>query len=81
MDTRRLASRMDTNPAPLNALLSQARPGQRESVSQISEALQGWRKAPSRKVDPFAASLASQVHDGALRNLNAVFGDGGRSTH
>ena len=76
--TRSLASRMDTNPAPLNALLSQARPGQRESVlAGISEALQGWRKATKPEAwDRFAASLASQGHDGALRDLSAVFGDG-----
>jgi putative membrane-bound dehydrogenase-like protein len=76
--TRSLASRIDTNPAPLNALLSQVQPGQRESVlAGISEALQGWRKATKPEAwDRFAASVASQGHDRALRDLSAVFGDG-----
>jgi len=75
---RRLASRLDTNPAPLNALLSQARPAQRESVlAGVSEAVRGWRKATKPEAwDRFAAALASQGQDGALRDLGAVFGDG-----
>ena len=76
--TRNLASRMDKNPAPLNALLSQARPEQRAAILDgVTEALRGWRKAPKpAEWDRFAASLASHGHDAALRDLGTVFGDG-----
>jgi putative membrane-bound dehydrogenase-like protein len=76
--TRNLASRMETKAGPLNALLSQARPDQRAAVlAGIAEALRGWRKAPKPDAwDRFAASLASQGHDDALRDLSVVFGDG-----
>jgi putative heme-binding domain-containing protein len=76
--TRNLASRMETNAAPLNALLSQAWPGQRATILEgIADATHGWRKAPKPEAwDRFAASLASQGHDEMLRELNVVFGDG-----
>lgn len=76
--TRSLASRMETNAAPLNGLLSQARPGQRGSVlAGVAEALQGWRKATKPDAwDRFAASAASQEQADTLRDLGAVFGDG-----
>ncbi len=76
--TRNLASHMDRDAAPLNALLSQARPGQHATILEgIAEGLRGWRKATKPEAwDHFAASLASQGHDAALRDLGAVFGDG-----
>jgi putative membrane-bound dehydrogenase-like protein len=76
--TRNLASRMETNAAPLNALLSQAKPGQRGAILDgIGEAVRGWRKAPKPEAwDRFAASVASQGHDEMLRDLSVVFGDG-----
>jgi putative membrane-bound dehydrogenase-like protein len=76
--TRHLASRIDTNAARLNELLSHARPAQRESIlAGIAEALRGWRKAPKPEAwDAFAASLAAQGHDDTLRDLSTVFGDG-----
>jgi putative membrane-bound dehydrogenase-like protein len=76
--TRNLASRMETNAAPLNTLLSQARPCQRAAILDgIGEAVRGWRKAPKPEAwERFSASLASQGHDDALRDLSVVFGDG-----
>ena len=76
--TRNLASHMDTNPAPLNALLSQAQPAQRGAIlGGVAEGLRGWRKAPKpAEWNHFAASLASLGHDAALRDLGTVFGDG-----
>lgn len=59
--TRSLASRIETDPAPLNALLSAVKPRQRTSVLVgIVEAVQGWRKAPKPEAwDRFAADLAA----------------------
>ncbi len=75
---RNLASRMETDAAPLNALLSHARPGQGAAIlAGIGEAVRGWRKAPKpQSWDRFAAGLASQSHDAMLRDLSVVFGDG-----
>lgn len=76
--TRNLASRIETTPAPLNALLSDAgSPASKEAIlNGLSEAFQGWRKAPKPETwDAFAQSF-SQTEATALRELSTLFGDG-----
>lgn len=93
--TRNLASRIEKTPEPLEALLSTVVPAsagsqkvsdpakagtpQQAILLGLSEAFQGWRKAPKPKVwDVFAASFDSSVPATAtaLRQLSTVFGDG-----
>jgi putative membrane-bound dehydrogenase-like protein len=76
---RRLAEDVETNPAPLNDVLTRAR-DLGEVTAGISEALTGWRKAPKPAAwDSVVASLAAStdatVRD-RVRDLSVVFGDG-----
>jgi len=76
--TRALASRIETTPAPLSALLGNAvNEDNRLAILQgLSEAFKGWRKAPKPAAwDTFAASVAKS--DAAtIRELSTLFGDG-----
>lgn len=81
--TRYLASRIEKDPAPVDALLSHASSGsevQRNAIVQgLGEAFQGWRKAPKpQNWDAFAASFkdAPSATAVSLRQLSTVFGDG-----
>ena len=76
---RRLAEDLETKPAPLNDLLTQATRYE-DFIAGIAEALTGWRKAPKPAVwEPLAAKLSASP-DAALRDrvreLSVVFGDG-----
>jgi putative membrane-bound dehydrogenase-like protein len=81
---RRLAEDIETNPAPLSALLTESGSKpiefQKDIVSGLSEALLGWRKA--RKPDTWDAfqlnisnSTNTKLRD-RVRDLSVLFGDG-----
>lgn len=79
--TRNLASRIEKDPGPVEALLSHAGSEvQRNAIVQgLGEAFQGWRKAPKPKAwDAFAASFkdAPSATAVSLRQLSTLFGDG-----
>lgn len=82
--SRNLAGRIQKDPAPLNALLSHSADGDaaaRESLLLgVSDALQGWRKAPKPEAWDAFATLINKEGDDTLkarvRDLSALFGDG-----
>lgn len=85
---RALAGRIEAQPGPLNALLDAAQalaPELQAAVIQgLSDAFQGWRKAPKPAAwDGFAAAIATRAaaaKDGTakrlIRELGTLFGDG-----
>lgn len=79
--TRYLASRTDSDPEPLNALLEIA--GAREERFQVSvleamvESFKGWRSAPEPDAwSKFARTRGATKHPDSVRELSRVFGDG-----
>ncbi|TDU67194.1 putative membrane-bound dehydrogenase-like protein [Prosthecobacter fusiformis] len=94
--TRNLASRIETNPATLNALLSSGVPalagskGQDQAILHgLSEAFQGWRKAPKPEAwdrfvvpalagsgDDKTSSASKATTEKLIRELSTLFGDG-----
>lgn len=81
---RALAGRLETDPAPINALLSHAasaEPALRKAIlAGTGEALRGWRKAPKPSSwDALAPQLAKEADEtlaALVRDLSVVFGDG-----
>ncbi|MEN3942634.1 PVC-type heme-binding CxxCH protein [Prosthecobacter sp. SYSU 5D2] len=73
--TRALASRIETHPEPVNALLS-SRPGDAAILQGLSEAFQGWRKAPKPEAWDSFMTQTSVGSDKAVRELSTLFGDG-----
>ncbi|HYF37512.1 MAG TPA: PVC-type heme-binding CxxCH protein [Prosthecobacter sp.] len=81
---RNLASRIETQSAPLEALLTSAQRtdlATRTAITEgVNDALKGWRKAPRPKAwDAFATTLANDGDDAlkaTARDLSALFGDG-----
>ncbi len=78
---RRLAEDLNTNPVPLEKLLTLASQGSpevaRDTLRGMSEALAGWRKAPKPKNwEGFAAAASDASLSGWVRELSALFGDG-----
>lgn len=83
---RSLTSRIEKDPAGLDALLTMTK--KRESAERlalltgVSEGLQGWRKAPKPESwDDLVAALAGGAETdeslaGLVRELNVLFGDG-----
>lgn len=83
---RSLTSRIEKDPAGLEALLTMTR--ERENTEQlalltgVSQGLQGWRKAPKPESwDDFVAAVAVELPKdeslaGLIRELNVLFGDG-----
>ncbi|MDZ4286901.1 MAG: PVC-type heme-binding CxxCH protein [Prosthecobacter sp.] len=81
---RNLGGRIQKDSGPLNALLSQAEKSDASTRASIllglSDALQGWRKAPKPKA--WDAFIAAANNDGdaevkaRVRDLSALFGDG-----
>lgn len=76
--TRNLASRIETKPEPINALLNAARDVDHQAIlSGLSEAFQGWRKAPKPEAwDAFAKSITQSNATKTIRELSSLFGDG-----
>jgi putative membrane-bound dehydrogenase-like protein len=82
--TRNLASRIETHPKPINALLvavpplAARKPALEDGIlAGLAEAFRGWRKAPKPEAwDTLAKSSAGQRSPGAVRELSVVFGDG-----
>ncbi|MEZ5302920.1 MAG: hypothetical protein R3F11_20120 [Verrucomicrobiales bacterium] len=80
---RALATRLDADPEPLDALLGAAAPfdpARRAAVlGGIADGLRGWRKAPPPGAwDAFAGAAAGdgEAAAAAIRDLGALFGDG-----
>ncbi len=81
---RALAGRLETDPAPLDALLTQSATADaalRSAVlAGVGEALRGWRKAPKPAswdtLAPVFAKDADETLAGLVRDLGVVFGDG-----
>lgn len=80
---RMLASRIEKNPGPLNALLAQTAArdamGRDWVILGMTDAFQGWRRAPKPEGwDAFVASFSKESAQGnaQLRDLSALFGDG-----
>ncbi|MBI1313988.1 c-type cytochrome [bacterium] len=83
---RNLAGRIETSPTPINSLLEIAAKfdaNLRQSVLPgLSEAFQGWRKAPQPVAWPAFAELVTETADESgdttllVRELNVLFGDG-----
>lgn len=81
---RSLAGRLEKDPAPLDALLSQSSTADsalRAAVlTGVGEALRGWRKAPKPRswdaLAPVFAKGADEALAGLVRDLGVVFGDG-----
>jgi putative heme-binding domain-containing protein len=73
---RRCTEDIERNPAPLNQLLaSGAHPA--DLLAGMSEALDGWAKAPRpAEWSAFAARLADEPLRAAAQALDIVFGDG-----
>ncbi|SKA98036.1 putative membrane-bound dehydrogenase domain-containing protein [Prosthecobacter debontii] len=77
--TRNLASRIETQPEPINALLSQAPARVQQALLQgLSEAFQGWRKAPQPTAwAAFSTSIKADPETAqTVRELSSLFGDG-----
>lgn len=78
--TRNLASRLEKDATPLNALLQDA--STQKDVHKIailqglSEAFQGWRKAPKPEVWDSFVSQPPQGSEKSIRELSTLFGDG-----
>jgi putative heme-binding domain-containing protein len=74
--TRRLATDLEKNPAPLNALLTlataKAPEFQNDVMAGLGDAFKGWRKAPK----PAAWDAFSAATGPTARELSALFGDG-----
>lgn len=81
---RSLAGRIEKDPAPLDALLSQSAsaeaPVRTAILSGVAEAMRGWRKAPKPAAwDSLAVAFAKDADEtlaGLVRDLGVVFGDG-----
>ncbi len=79
---RRLAEDIETNPEPLNQLLTHTASAgtafQTDVLTGMSAALTGWRKAPKPAAwDALAAKLQNDPHLAAsVRDLSTLFGDG-----
>jgi hypothetical protein len=79
--SRCLASRIETQPAQLDSLLSQipdaSEPLRVAILEGVDEGLQGWRKAPRPKVWDKVIEIASHGESEELvRDLSLLFGDG-----
>jgi len=76
--TRNLASRIETKPGPINALLNAAGDTDHQTIlAGLSEAFQGWRKAPKPAAwDAFAKSITQADSTKTIRELSSLFGDG-----
>lgn len=81
---RRLGEDIESNPAPINALLTQAlgKPSefQNDMVAGLSEALRGWSKAKKPAVWDTLQAQLSKSNDATfhnrVRDLSVLFGDG-----
>ena len=77
---RRLASAIEKSPAPLNALLTlamaQPAAGQSDLLAGMSEAFNGWRKAPQPAAWPALLAKLDPALTNRARDLSAFFGDG-----
>ena len=76
--TRHLASRIEKQPEPINALLANAADLHHQAIlAGLSEAFQGWRKAPKPQAwDAFAKSATPSDAAKTIRELSSLFGDG-----
>ena len=82
--TRNLASRIETQPKPINALLAgvpqfaAGKPALEDGIfAGLAEAFRGWRKAPKPQAwDALVTSPAAQRSSAVVRELSVVFGDG-----
>jgi putative membrane-bound dehydrogenase-like protein len=73
--TRALASRIETHPEPVNALLISV--AQKQAILQgLSEAFQGWRKAPKPEAWDSFITRTSVGNEKVIRDLSTLFGDG-----
>ncbi len=78
---RRLAEDIETNPAPLNELLtlisnSKSAPLQTDILAGLSEGLKGWRKAKKPTAwDGFAQEITDPTLHERVRDLSVLFGD------